>query len=644
MIEDFLNSLPSLEEKGFDQSGRKQWTAKCPCHEDESEDTLYITDKGDGQLLFKCWADCEWKDIQEALGYDWKKFKDQQSYTPKPAPKKKTKKKKPKRKEKTGEWIYYDAHGNLIAIKRRWLLDNGKKSYDWQRWHDKEHKRIDGLGDGKNKVVPPLYNLKHLFHRKLEMAPEDWQELVLYYVEGEKNADSMTAAGLLATSNRNGTSSELEEADLKILRTLGLPIRIIADNDDPGLEYAEKIRKKLLDEGFEVEVFKSSLGEKKADVTDHLDAGLSVDDLIKIEYTPPEPPRQWPEDTGTHDWYAREIIDHYQDRIFYCEDMPKGKEWFAWNGKYFHPSNDNVMDLIRSLARNLYRLALDQGAPRPILTALKKMSDRPFRIAALKDCQGVLAKSMNEFGEAKYPYHINCQNGFLDIAELKLLPHDPKYLCTLITAVDYDKNAPPAKMWLKALDEWTEPDLELANYLMDIAAYGFLGHTEKAFYCFSGGGDNGKSGFLNTIVRIANNCPMTGYAIEPEVSNFVASREVGGDISRPGIMQMRRKRISVSTEPRAGVYLDEGLLKRLTGGEPYSGRTLYKEPAPFTPQASIFFAFNQQPSVKDPSDGFWRRMKLIKLDNKIKPENMIQNIWDVLFKKEGASIFKEFLF
>jgi len=65
MIADILPRLEKVR-----RTGRSNWIACCPAHEDRSPSmTLHETD--DGRILCRCWAGCGFAEIVAAVGMGW---------------------------------------------------------------------------------------------------------------------------------------------------------------------------------------------------------------------------------------------------------------------------------------------------------------------------------------------------------------------------------------------------------------------------------------------------------------------------------------------------------------------------------------------------------------------------------------------
>jgi hypothetical protein len=65
LIEDILPRLEKVK-----RTGRNNWLACCPAHEDRSPSmTLHAAD--DGRILVKCFAGCGFLEIKDAVGLGW---------------------------------------------------------------------------------------------------------------------------------------------------------------------------------------------------------------------------------------------------------------------------------------------------------------------------------------------------------------------------------------------------------------------------------------------------------------------------------------------------------------------------------------------------------------------------------------------
>lgn len=216
--EEILSKLPNVHKRG------NATVAQCPVCGDE--DHLYINQDGEKTLLYcqKCHKSLP--DVLKALDTN-------NSGTPiaakAPAPAEPKKPKDHGRRVERIVYTYRDPDGREAYCKIREKFADGHKKFSFL------YTDADGnLVYKKPKHCNNLYNLDKL--DKLAKAAPDTP---LYIVEGEKCADSMTAADFLATSTNTGAESpKLSETDKEILGKFSNKI-VIPDNDGPGRDYAD---------------------------------------------------------------------------------------------------------------------------------------------------------------------------------------------------------------------------------------------------------------------------------------------------------------------------------------------------------------------------------------------------------------------
>lgn len=169
--------------------------------------------------------------------------------------------------------INYDYLDESGALLYQVVRGPGKKF--WQQ-------RPDGNGGWvKNlqSVRRVLYRLPDLIARPSEMV---------YVVEGEKDADRLLAAGLLATTNSGG-AGKWKPPHSECLR--GRDVVIIPDNDKAGREHAVQVARELQGIAASVKIVKLPDSPPKGDASDWLDAGHTIVELqALVGQTAPEGP------------------------------------------------------------------------------------------------------------------------------------------------------------------------------------------------------------------------------------------------------------------------------------------------------------------------------------------------------------------
>jgi hypothetical protein len=246
-IDDFLGRFEGVK------GGNNQWQARCPCRNDDENPSLAIAYK-DERILVNCFRGanaCSAQEICKEVGVS---IADLMPDKP-----------KEQKLSKVAEYDYYDEAGELLFQKVRYIDQDGRKTF-------RQRRPVDGgqweysLGD----TPKVLYNLPAVRAAIASDTP-------IYVVEGEKDADTLIARGLVATTMPGGAGKWL---DIHTMALAGGTVDIVADNDEVGHEHAADVFRKLTEVGCNVALWRSP---SKKDVFDHLAAGLKLDELIPLD-------------------------------------------------------------------------------------------------------------------------------------------------------------------------------------------------------------------------------------------------------------------------------------------------------------------------------------------------------------------------
>lgn len=232
------------------------WEAHCPCRDDDRNPSLSVAEDQNGTVLVHCHRGdgCDVGKICASVGL-------------KPAdlyPVKIEKKERPAEKEKlklVKEYDYLDADGNLLFQKLRYVNQWGTKTFR-QRKPSENGEWVYTLGD----TPKVLYNLPSVIKAREEGLP-------IWLVEGEKDADTLMDMGIIATTAPGGAGKWL---DINTESLAGATVEIVADNDEVGKAHAIMVLEKLRNAGCDASIFISPFAK---DVTDHVEAGYSLDEL-----------------------------------------------------------------------------------------------------------------------------------------------------------------------------------------------------------------------------------------------------------------------------------------------------------------------------------------------------------------------------
>lgn len=241
--------------------------AQCPSH-DDGKPSLAITPKDD-KIVLHCFAGCQPDQILNDLNLTWADLFDQplppvddlSRYILDTTPATTT-----VADTHPIEYIYRDYDGNTIAKKVRYIDHDGKKTFRQYRYHDNQW--LPGL----NGLDLPLYNSDLIGLAAANNLP-------VYIVEGEKDADTVTALGEIAVTMPNGAGSWNDRYTTQLAAITD--IRIIIDRDEPGINHAIAVKQALDTPGRTITTLMPMDGCK--DITDHINASHAFTDLIDAD-------------------------------------------------------------------------------------------------------------------------------------------------------------------------------------------------------------------------------------------------------------------------------------------------------------------------------------------------------------------------
>jgi putative DNA primase/helicase len=170
---------------------------------------------------------------------------------------------------------------------------------------------------------------------------------------------------------------------------------------------------------------------------------------------------------------------------------------------------------------------------------------------------------------------------------------------------------------------------DLIAFLQAAAGWSISGDiSEQSMFILYGTGANGKSTFLNVIMRILGDYAITTY---PETFMKRSGDSLTNDLAR-----LRGTRFVATAETEQGKRLSEHLIKQATGNDQMTARFLYGEHFNFVPTFKIFMASNHKPVIKGTDHGIWRRIKLIPFTTTIAEERMDKHLEQKLLEEKSG--------
>lgn len=433
----------------------------------------------------------------------------------------------------------------------------------------------------------------------------------LYITEGEMDCLLLADMGLLALTNTNGASSWPKEEETNTWDLSGVRVVLASDNDEAGQKRNDRLAAWAYERGADsvyVLQWPEDTPDNGFDVTDYAreygkDAlrQLLQDNLQLVPKPQIKITLRQPTDLGNAELFAQ----LFAGQVAYCWIGSSGK-WLVWNGKKWECQMAEVKSCAKECVRAIYRLAADEISEdrRRELARHALRSENAQRIEALLELarsETAIATRPEDYDAD--PWLLNTQNGIVDLRTGELLPHDSAARLTKITAAGYDPHA-SCPTWQNFLQEIFLGNEDLIRFVQKSVGLALIGKVlEHCLFVLYGTGANGKSTFLNALIRT-----LGDYAQEaaPELLLLKLKPEHPAEVA-----DLCGLRLVATIEVEQGRRLAEAKVKQLTGGDPIKARFMHKDYFQFIPSHTIFMATNHKPIVYGTDEAIWRRIKLI---------------------------------
>lgn len=240
-VEKILERLSNIKKSG---SG---WLACCPAHDDQKQ-SLSINEGNDNKVLLHCHAGCDTNDILKALDLNVNELFQEK-----------------------------DVEKTVAAVYDYKKIDN-ELIYQVIRYFPKDFRQR--RPDGNGGWLWNMKDIKALPYKLPEVLAALKSKETVFIVEGEKDVQSLTRIGLVATCNHGGAGKWREEHSKYFPASAS--VVIIPDNDVPGKKHAEQVAHALTKRSCRVRVIELPGLPPKGDISDWLAKGNTKERLIAL--------------------------------------------------------------------------------------------------------------------------------------------------------------------------------------------------------------------------------------------------------------------------------------------------------------------------------------------------------------------------
>lgn len=245
--------------------------------------------------------------------------------------------------------------------------------------------------------------------------------------------------------------------------------------------------------------------------------------------------------------------------------------------------------------------------------------DRHATMSAINDTEGqwrmLIYKPIREIN--CNPFIINVANGLYNVLDGSFKPHTPEYFSTVQLKAAYKENA-GCPRFLKFIGSvLEEPEIYL---LQEIFGYILIpvNKAQKSFMLV-GAPNAGKSTLLSIMQEILLGSENVSNIPWQSLSDRFKTAELFGKLA------------NIFADLPSKSVDDNGIFKALTGEDYITAERKNKNPFSFKPYARLLFSCNEIPrNYGDRSDGFYRRLIIIRFNNAVPPEKRDPNLLDKL--------------
>lgn len=340
----------------------------------------------------------------------------------------------------------------------------------------------------------------------------------------------------------------------------------------------------------------------------------------------------------THYDIARSLYELYSD-VFVCASIEPKKVWLRYTNHHWQimqgaihlkkKISEDIVKKFSEIGSQLYAKKAelmgsggDQNGEdcKNIETKLeavnkisKSLGTNTFKNNIINECIELFYDEdfLNKLGKDKY---LLCfKNGVYDLKNHVFRDGKPEDYIALQMPIDYIHHNDDDP-WLLELHDFLEKvftDRSLREYFIDIAAEYFIGgNSRKLVQIYNGSGNNAKTIMIQIFQEM-----MGPYTIEIPMNVLTGPPPRAGsafpELDRAG----DGARIIFGQETNKKEYMNLGTLKKLSGGDRFYVRGMYKDGREIVPMFKLVLACNNLPRLPAEDPAVWIRMRVIPFES-----------------------------
>ncbi len=314
--------------------------------------------------------------------------------------------------------------------------------------------------------------------------------------------------------------------------------------------------------------------------------------------------------------YAQRLIARFGADLRY--DFSR-QHWITWTGTHWSPDRDGAAMRAAIATAEALRGEVKHRPPHvhPDLYAERyyTLIGRTARLNMLDDSRalpGVTIRDKRDFDHD--PYLLNTPSGTYDLRTFARRPARREDLgLAITTCAPAASDAPLHPILDKVLASLTGGSAPIMHYLQTALGASLVGgNRSQHLYVLIAPGGCGKTLLLEGLHAILGQ----DYSAAVSQTTLLPSSQ---DKIRSDIARLDGPRLVYCDEVKDGIFLDEWLIKWLTGGASIVARFLNENEIEFRPRCTPWIIGNGLPRVRGDDSGIQRRLVLIDLRHHARP-------------------------
>ena len=203
-------------------------------------------------------------------------------------------------------------------------------------------------------------------------------------------------------------------------------------------------------------------------------------------------------------------------------------------------------------------------------------------------------------------YLIGFDNGVYDLKEHCFRPGKQLDKITMTTGYNYSNKKTKSSIGLIQFLEDIQPNKKERDYLLTFLSTALFGNSLELFTILTGKGRNGKSKLIELL-------KLTFGDYYGSVKSQLFTRpQPDASSPDPGLLNLRRKKLVISSEPEKNQKLNSGFIKFITGRDSTQLRACHQnDMIDFEPKFVTLFVCNDIPDTDDIDTAFSKRLRCI---------------------------------